>query len=949
MTSDANWLASLGVSDGNPSIDGLLWVQTYSQTGRPPDEVVVMEKAKAFGATAVFFEAASSGYSSRPQAFIYISDTPDDDPSFAELHRRLWSWGGVPLAYRRTRALVQLFRCAHEPDFLADDGQLVCKPFKLLQLGASMADVDPWWDARQLRNGTLWQDPTVLAELFEPSESAHRRLFAAIRQLYRKLNDEGVLRAHLRRRLLILSLLIAYLEERGVLAPDYFGQFQRGATKFFHVLGNGRSLIRLLEALEDRFNGNLFSLSDSDRAALRDHTQLQRFATLIEGQQDQHGQNTLWQLYSFRDLPIELISQVYQLFVDDSDSSVYTPPFLVRLMLDEALSWTRLDRLHEREEIVLDPSCGSGVFLVEAYKRLVIHWRSKNEWKHPTQAVLKRLLQRVHGVDQEEGAIELAAFSLCLALCDALEPEDIRASIKLFPVLEGTTLHSGCFFDVNSRRLIRQPVGVVIGNPPFKSSLSTEGAKQSYHTYRRRHGQLPDKQLAYLFLHESMGIIAEGGVLSMLQPCGLLYNEKSSEFRKRFFAKWNVREILDFVSVRGLFKKGDADPKVIVVVVEAASPSPERRVLHATFRRTARVEAEQGFDLDYYDCHWVPKKLAVENERVWRANLLGGGRVLGFVDRLGEMRTIESLCASRRWDSGEGFIEGISGQLQEAPHLVGKKLVPSKAITTSGIDSSLFVRVEAKRFKTPYTAARFTPPMLLVSKHMNLPIGLWTESYLAYKNEIVGICAPKEDRAQLEKLYHWIKTNHVALQAFVAATSGRLFTRKATVLTESDILSLPYPESSTLDLSDNERILSEDIVDFYRDLIRLGEESQAMKPCTKQEMLSYASIFVRQLNTVYSQTPIRALPVASWSGVYCQPFVFGNGYVDWSDTDELQTRIDRLLQEQRGASLCVTRIAKIYDGKFFFLLKPSRLRYWMRSVALRDADETLADLRAQGF
>jgi hypothetical protein len=32
-----------------------------------------------------------------------------------------------------------------------------------------------------------------------------------------------------------------------------------------------------------------------------------------------------------------------------------------------------------------------------------------------------------------------------------------------------------------------------------------------------------------------------------------------------------------------------------------------------------------------------------------------------------------------------------------------------------------------------------------------------------------------------------------------------------------------------------------------------------------------------------------------------------------------------------------------------FLLKPDRFRYWLRSIALRDADETLADLRAQGF
>jgi hypothetical protein len=45
----------------------------------------------------------------------------------------------------------------------------------------------------------------------------------------------------------------------------------------------------------------------------------------------------------------------------------------------------------------------------------------------------------------------------------------------------------------------------------------------------------------------------------------------------------------------------------------------------------------------------------------------------------------------------------------------------------------------------------------------------------------------------------------------------------------------------------------------------------------------------------------------------------------------------------------VTRIARIYDGNFIFLLKPDRMRFWLRSVALRDADETLADLRDQGL
>src|SRR5690606_1218170 len=110
--------------------------------------------------------------------------------------------------------------------------------------------------------------------------------------------------------------------------------------------------------------------------------------------------------------------------------SVYTPHFVVRLMLGEVLSFERLDRLQQKDGVILDGACGSGIFLVEAYKRLVLHWRARNEWKLPDQHILKDiLLKRIRGVDWDEGAVELATFSLCLALCDALKPEEIRSSV----------------------------------------------------------------------------------------------------------------------------------------------------------------------------------------------------------------------------------------------------------------------------------------------------------------------------------------------------------------------------------------------------------------------------------------------------------------------------------------------------------------------------------------
>ena len=154
--------------------------------------------------------------------------------------------------------------------------------------------------------------------MLSANKAAHKRLIKAIDSLYHDLNAEGVLKKHLRRRLLILSLLIAYLEERGAFPDDYFGRFLSGATKFFEVLANGEALVALLAHLEERFNGNVFAIGPEDSISLAKSSQLQRFARLIEGRQEENGQLTLWQLYSFKDLPVELISHIYQLFVSDT-------------------------------------------------------------------------------------------------------------------------------------------------------------------------------------------------------------------------------------------------------------------------------------------------------------------------------------------------------------------------------------------------------------------------------------------------------------------------------------------------------------------------------------------------------------------------------------------------------------------------------------------------------
>ena len=149
----------------------------------------------------------------------------------------------MPLVYRRTPGLLQLFRCAHRPDFLAEDGRIWCNPIEKLDLAAKIEQLAPWWDEERIRSGTLWTDPQTCELLLSNRKAAHKSLFDAFKRLSNDLDDEKILPKRLRRRLLILSLLIAYLEQRGVFDEGFFSTFLPGAQRFFEVLGNGQALV----------------------------------------------------------------------------------------------------------------------------------------------------------------------------------------------------------------------------------------------------------------------------------------------------------------------------------------------------------------------------------------------------------------------------------------------------------------------------------------------------------------------------------------------------------------------------------------------------------------------------------------------------------------------------------------------------------------------------------
>ena len=133
------------------------------------------------------------------------------------------------------------------------------------------------------------------------------------------------------------------------------------------------------------------------------------------------------------------------------------------------------------DETVLDLTCGSGVFLVEALRRLV----ARKGGEAPARELIRSTLyNQVYGVDISDVAIRVAAFSLYLAALE-LDPDPRPPEALKFKHLNGRTLLIGDAHNIETRPVAsslldaageRRRFDIVVGNPPwtFRGKKGTE-------------------------------------------------------------------------------------------------------------------------------------------------------------------------------------------------------------------------------------------------------------------------------------------------------------------------------------------------------------------------------------------------------------------------------------------------------------------------------------------
>ena len=984
----------------NKTSQGLKWV---SEKENEKNEYIrlALEQADNFGAKAIYFRFFSDkNHPPRPQVYIFnLPELNSDDNQDAEIHHRLWNAGVVPYCFIFRASQILIYNCGLKPIWNHGSDEFITKAHDIINLLGDVQEKIRQYHSRQFDSGLFWE--SEVNKNFKYGQSAYEQLLVQLKNVKAHIIEQvGYEKAGLVKKILMMLILIKYLEERkdekgkGALNPEeFYKDYNPKNPTLEGVLKDADTFANMLNDLssKEHFNGQIFGINDDELANLRnvDLVIFQHFvkgdASILPSSKYGLGQMSLWRLYQFNYLPIELISHIYEDFLADENGKkkkgvVYTPPYLVQFLIDRCMS------LNEpREQFkVLDPACGSGIFLVGAFKRIIQWWRVRNNWAKPTKDnidELKKLLkENIYGCDLEDEAVTLTSFSLGLALLDALSPKEIWRNVH-FDNLIAQNLFSGDFFKTLHEDKLSKDFDLVIGNPPFEEKFTkwADIVNTSSNNENENRPEVPQKQIALLFLEQSFKLLTEGGNTCLILPSGpVLHNSKVHDFRKYLLEKNYFKALFDFTPLRAkLFigSSSSAKPPVAVAFAEKRIPKG-KAIQHLIFRRTKASSEKVEFEIDHYDIHLTPYNKALSIPGVWQANFMGGGRLYNLTEKINSVPSLdlylEEKVKSNKWKVGEGWIESASAggikrihaltkldvlnkeeenelkglkSKYEANWITNRQFVDTENFTENGIEETNKCRVQYFYRSAKTNKEIFQPPHLLIKKSVTenqIPVK-YLDSYLTFKHRIFGIHAPNSEKQFLLDIEKYLKNKYSS--PLIWLSSGHVIGSREGVPIKDDILSLPYPQ---IELNDIEKILLDDISVYYSDFRKEGEKSEILNPAGKSDLKSFGEVYCKILNSIYDN--FKPLDAIVGKEFIAYPFILGaEPEVEIPETLEaVEEKLKGLIDHKVSHNLWVKRIIKVYHKNVILLYKPNQKRYWLRSIAIRDADETFNDLYKQG-
>lgn len=654
-------------------------------------------------------------------------------------HKLCWNFCRSPLLIVIEPTLIRVFSCYEkpkektvdlgklpfetEPEFSAPKPIHEFNPKEILSDDTRKAIKALQWV--ELVSGNFFKEEK---DRFPREQKADETLLKNLSIIRQKLHKKGLeydTIHDLLARIIFIQFLFDRKDSQGksIISSEYLEQLykenklSKEHKNLEEILNNYDDAYKFFKLLNKRFNGDLFpgneekDWQDEMSKVTEDHLKL--LADFIEGKLElESGQFSLWKMYSFDTIPLEFISSIYEEFVSQQqhqekagdskkpDSKrekgvYYTKSHLVDFILDNVLPWD--DDVWDLK--ILDPSCGSGIFLVKAFQRLVHRWenslsekekvKSAEFSKRKKEKVIEILEKNLFGVDIDEHAVRVASFSLYLALCDELDPRTLWQEVK-FPDLRNEQVVERDFFsDDSSNPLFRQfpdiKYDLIIGNAPW--GRETVKTSDEVKKWAKSEGwDIAYGNIGPLFLPKAASLAKPNAYISFVQPALMLTAQTGTakRFRRRFFGEFKVEEIVNLSDLKNfLFEK--AKYPACVITMRPIKPD-EQPIQYICPKKRGTDEDWRQITIEPMDVSFVLAEEAINDPWIWTVLMFGNRRDFHFIKRLSLKNNVLKMERNQKAKTRQGIIAGNKKNILQNKRFLQPSTLPENAFLTIDIN-----------------------------------------------------------------------------------------------------------------------------------------------------------------------------------------------------------------------------------------------------------------------
>ncbi len=761
---------------------------------------------------------------------IYVCEAGSEAEA-KEVHRLVWNQNIVPFLIVNSPESIRLY-----PGFSYKSGaQGALKVVADFNDASALAEIVDSFRAEAIDSGLTWQK---WGKEVTPEHRVDWQLLGNLKKLDRWLQNDGGLDRSVSHSLIGKYVYLHYLRDRKILSLQKLESWGIPRTEIFGRDASVDGVKAVVKELDDWLNGCVFPIDFEKKDAPKSE-HLQRVAATFDG--DQPRDDGSWQLhldfkaYDFSYIPIETLSIVYEQFLHTPDSKVgairgrsagayYTPIPVVNFMLSEIEEHRPL----QRGMRICDFSCGSGAFLVQAYRRL-IEKEYPPSGPRPSPVDLRELLEdHFFGLDTDPDACSVTELSLILTLLDYVQPPDLSnrgpGRPPHLPKLRNKNIFCDNFFHEETawqRRFAQKKCDWIVGNPPWKLLKTNNLVESDYVVLdwimaNKLDRPVGNRQMARAFAWRVADFLADDGEIALFLPAMTLFEKAAKHFRAKFFRQMRVHSIANFSNLRWVISAGRFVAPAATFFYRQRAPGEEPvedEAIRTYSPLIANQEATRPINEGKRNESWSVVVNASEIKDIPLLGILDGdslGWKLAMWGSHLDQRLLGSL--ERRFDSiadikekgqlivSEGLqlrCKGDEEKVEPVLEVVGKQkldmsclerlrdffVFPVVAITPvePELDHARKGRVEL-----PLSICR--PPHVIVSAARNFAI--YTDDFLVVPPRQIGIISPANDKDFLKAISLFLSSDFALYHQLLTSTEFGIERPRAT---SRALLQMPMP------------------------------------------------------------------------------------------------------------------------------------------------------------